>query len=51
MHNSNIIGIDLAKQVIQVCLISKHGELISNKATRTVSQVSPFNLEISVGHD
>ncbi len=33
MHNSNIIGIDLAKQVIQVCLVSKHGELISNKAT------------------
>lgn len=32
MNNSNIIGIDLAKTVIQVCRISQHGELISNKA-------------------
>jgi transposase len=32
MKNSNVIGIDLAKDVIQVCKIDKHGELISNKA-------------------
>ena len=32
MKNSNVIGIDLAKNVIQVCKINKHGELISNKA-------------------
>ena len=32
MQNSNVIGIDLAKHVIQVCNVDKHGELISNKA-------------------
>jgi transposase len=32
MQNSNVIGIDLAKNVIQVCRINKHGELLSNKA-------------------
>jgi hypothetical protein len=32
MQNSNVIGIDLAKHVIQVCKIDKHGELTSNKA-------------------
>jgi transposase len=32
MQNSNVIGIDLAKHVIQVCKIDKHGELKSNKA-------------------
>lgn len=32
MKNSNVIGIDLAKNVIQVCKIDKHGELVSNKA-------------------
>lgn len=32
MNNSNLIGIDLAKNVIQVCNINKNGELISNKA-------------------
>ncbi len=32
MKNSNVIGIDLAKNVIQVCKIDKHGELTSNKA-------------------
>ena len=32
MINSNVIGIDLAKNVIQVCKIVKHGELVSNKA-------------------
>ena len=32
MQNSNVIGIDLAKNVIQVCKIDKHGELTSNKA-------------------
>ena len=31
MKNSNVIGIDLAKNVIQVCKISNHGELVSNK--------------------
>ncbi|MGF1878939.1 hypothetical protein L4D77_27145 [Photobacterium frigidiphilum] len=31
MTNSQIIGLDLAKNVIQVCKIDKHGELISNK--------------------
>ena len=34
MINSNVIGIDLAKHVIQVCKIDKHGELISNKAIK-----------------
>ena len=32
MKNSNLIGIDLAKNVMQACVIDKHGELISNKA-------------------
>jgi len=32
MQNSNVIGIDLAKNVIQVCRIDKHGELKFNKA-------------------
>ena len=31
MLKSNIIGIDLAKNVFQVCVISKDGELVSNK--------------------
>ncbi len=31
MSNSNVISLDLAKNVIQVCKITKHGELISNK--------------------
>ncbi|KKK56684.1 hypothetical protein LCGC14_3062070, partial [marine sediment metagenome] len=39
MKNLNVIGIDLAKNVIQVCKVSKHGELISNKA------VSPSKLK------
>ncbi len=25
MKNSNVIGIDLAKNVLQVCKVSKHG--------------------------
>lgn len=29
---SNVIGIALAKNILQICQISKHGELISNKA-------------------
>ncbi len=32
MKNSNVIGIDLAKNVLQVCKVSQHGELIVNKA-------------------
>ena len=32
MLKSNVIGIDLAKNILQVCHISKQGELISNKA-------------------
>lgn len=32
MKKSTVIGIDLAKNVIQVCIISKHGEVLSNKA-------------------
>jgi transposase len=32
MNNVNVISIDLAKNVIQVCKISQHGELLSNKA-------------------
>ena len=40
MQNSNVIGIDLAKNVIQVCRINKHGELLSNKA------VSPNKLKV-----
>ena len=39
MNNSNIISLDLAKNIIQVCKISKHGELISNKA------ISPQSLK------
>jgi transposase len=38
MKKSNVIGIDLAKNVLQVCKVSKHGELTSNKA------VSPSKL-------
>ena len=32
MLKSNIFGIELAKTVIQICQISKHGELVKNKA-------------------
>ena len=32
MLECNIIGIDLAKNVLQICVINKDGELISNKA-------------------
>ena len=39
MKKSNVIGIDLAKTVLQVCKVSKHGELITNKA------VSPGKLK------
>jgi transposase len=39
MQNSNVIGIDLAKHVIQVCKVDKHGELTSNKA------ISPSKLK------
>jgi transposase len=39
MKKSNVIGIDLAKTVLQVCKVSKHGELTSNKA------VSPSKLK------
>ena len=38
MKNSTVIGIDIAKNVLQVCKVSKHGELITNKA------VSPSKL-------
>jgi transposase len=39
MKKSNVIGIDLAKTVLQVCKVSKHGELTANKA------VSPGKLK------
>ena len=39
MKNSNVIGIDLAKNVLQVCKVSKHGELTVNKA------ISPSKLK------
>jgi transposase len=39
MKNFNVIGIDLAKNVIQVCKIDKQGELLSNKA------ISPSKLK------
>jgi transposase len=32
MLKSTVFGIDLVKNIIQVCKISKHGELVSNKA-------------------
>lgn len=32
MKDYNILGIDLAKNVMQVCVIDKHGEYTSNKA-------------------
>lgn len=32
MKNCNVFGIDLAKNIIQVCIINKHGEVRSNKA-------------------
>jgi len=38
MNNFNVIGIDLAKNVLQICKISKQGELLMNKA------VSPSKL-------
>lgn len=34
MTNSNVIGIDLAKNVIQICIITKDGEIASNKAIK-----------------
>ena len=40
MKNSNVIGIDLAKHVIKVCKIDKHGELISNKASSQIGRAS-----------
>lgn len=36
---STIFGIDLAKNIIQVCQISKHGELVSNKALSFIAAV------------
>lgn len=39
MKNCNVIGIDLAKNIIQVCIINKHGEVRSNKA------MSPLKLK------
>jgi len=39
MKKSNVIGIDLAKNVLQVCKVSKHGELTANRA------VSPGKLK------
>jgi transposase len=39
MKKSNVIGIDLAKTVLQVCKVSKHGELLTNKA------ISPSKLK------
>ena len=39
MKKFNVIGIDLAKNVLQVVKISKHGELVTNKA------VSPSKLK------
>jgi transposase len=32
MNNRNVIAIDLAKTILQGCVISIHGELVSNKA-------------------
>jgi hypothetical protein len=32
MKKSNVIGFDLAKNVMSVCKVSTHGELLSNKA-------------------
>ncbi|MCR9662914.1 hypothetical protein NB577_23595 [Vibrio parahaemolyticus] len=32
MLRTNVIGIDLAKNVLQACHISRQGELLSNKA-------------------
>lgn len=46
MKKSTVIGIDLAKNVIQVCKISKHGELISNKAI-SPSKLKEFLLKSS----
>jgi transposase len=39
MNNFNVISLDLAKNIIQACKISTHGELISNKA------ISPQSLK------
>src|SRR6056297_3341041 len=39
MKKCNVLGIDLAKNVIQVCLIDEHGSIIYNKA------VSPSKLK------
>ena len=38
MKKSNVIGIDLAKNVLQVCKVSKHGEL-TNKQSRKPSKL------------
>ena len=43
MKNRNVLGIDLAKNVIQICKISSEGELIYNKA------VSPNKLRQLLG--
>ena len=32
MNNRNVIAIDLEKNILQGCVITKHGELLSNKA-------------------
>jgi hypothetical protein len=32
MLKTNVIGIDLAKNVLPICHINKHSELLSNKA-------------------
>jgi len=34
MINSNEIGIDLAKNILQICIINKHDEIQSNRAIK-----------------
>lgn len=43
MLKSTLFGIDLAKNIIQVCEVSKHGELVSNK---TVSRQKFKELQV-----
>ena len=47
MIKTNVIGIDLAKNVLQICIISREGELISNKSVtpkklkETLTKINP----------
>ena len=45
MNNSNLISIDLAKNVFQVCVLNKHNKVVSNKK---VSRAKLFKTVVNI---